>query len=126
VYFLRAIVHDWPDDKAKQILKIIRDAAAPSSKLVVFDAIMPYACEYDGPFAEAVSPVKAPYPLLANLGMGIGGFVTWVDIQVGSFSLHTPPYLIALSRCSTCSTARSALSGNLSSSGNRAAGSSST
>ncbi|KAI0035464.1 S-adenosyl-L-methionine-dependent methyltransferase [Vararia minispora EC-137] len=82
VYFMRAIIHDWPDEKAKQIMKVVRDAAGPNSKLVVFDAIMPYACEYTGPFAEAVAPIKAPYPLLANLGLGLGGFVTLVDIQM--------------------------------------------
>ncbi|KZV63584.1 S-adenosyl-L-methionine-dependent methyltransferase [Peniophora sp. CONT] len=84
VYMMRTILHDWPSDKCRTILKIVRAAAGPSSKLVVFDMMMPYACEYDGPFAEVVSPKAQmpPAPLLANLGMGMGAFVTWVDIQM--------------------------------------------
>jgi hypothetical protein len=90
VYFMRSIIHDWPDDKAKLILKNLREAASPSSKLIIFEMIMPYACEYDGPLAQAMLPFeKAPAPLLANLGMGFGGFVTSVDIQVGSITLKT-------------------------------------
>ncbi|KAI0032886.1 S-adenosyl-L-methionine-dependent methyltransferase [Vararia minispora EC-137] len=82
VYFLRNVLHDWPDAAAARILSILRGASAPESKLVIFDAIMPYACAYDGPFADAVAPVKAPWPLLANMGMALGGFVTWVDLHM--------------------------------------------
>jgi hypothetical protein len=79
---MRFILHDWPDNKCQQILKILREAAGPGSKLVVFDQIMAHACKYEGPFAEVSNPVKAPSPLLANLGMGIGGFLTMIDLQV--------------------------------------------
>ena len=80
--YKRAILHDWPSDKCRTILSVLREAATPSSKLVVFEIMMPYACEYDGPFAEVVGSSKPPSPLLANLGMGMGAYVTWVDIQV--------------------------------------------
>ena len=88
---VRAILHDWPWDKCRTILKVVREAAGPSSKLIVFDMMMPYACEYTGPFADVVNGEKAPYPLLANLGLGMGGFVTWIDIQVS----HTSPALVS-------------------------------
>lgn len=82
VYFMRCILHDWPDNRCMQILKVLRAAAAPSSRLVVFEMIMTHACAYDGPFADVSSPVKAPAPLLANLGVGGAGFMTMVDMQV--------------------------------------------
>ncbi|KAF5377266.1 hypothetical protein D9615_006423 [Tricholomella constricta] len=44
VYFMRYIVHDWPDALVLKILKNIRDAAGPSSKLVLFDIVLPNAC----------------------------------------------------------------------------------
>ncbi|KAJ3845967.1 S-adenosyl-L-methionine-dependent methyltransferase [Lentinula lateritia] len=82
VYLLRLILHDWPDDKCLAILKILRNAAGPSSKLIVFEQIMTYSCDYSGPFADVSNPIKAPAPLLANLGMGAGGFLTMIDMQM--------------------------------------------
>ena len=82
VYFMRLVLHDWPDDKCQQILKILRGAAGSKSRLIVFDQIMTHACKYDGPFADVSNPIKAPSPLLANLGMGAGGFLTMIDLQV--------------------------------------------
>lgn len=81
VYFMRLVLHDWPDNKCLQILQILREAAAPTTKLIVFDQLMTYACDYDGPFSEVSNPTKPPAPLLANLGMGEGGFVTMIDMQ---------------------------------------------
>ncbi|KAJ3864280.1 S-adenosyl-L-methionine-dependent methyltransferase [Lentinula novae-zelandiae] len=82
VYFLRLILHDWPDEKCLAILKILRRAAGPLSKLIVFEQIMAYSCKYSGPFADVSNPIKAPAPLLANLGMGAGGFITMIDMQM--------------------------------------------
>ncbi|KAF8825445.1 hypothetical protein HHX47_DHR7000188 [Lentinula edodes] len=82
IYFLRLILHDWPDEKCLTILKILRRAAGPSSKLIVFEQIMAYPCKYSGPFADVSNPIKAPAPLLANLGMGAGGFITMIDMQM--------------------------------------------
>ncbi|KAF7303731.1 4-O-methyltransferase 1 [Mycena indigotica] len=75
VYFMRVIIHDWPDSNAKSILANTRKAAGPHSKLVLFDLVMPYAC----PTADA-PPV--PAPLLANLGVAGGGFVTALDLEM--------------------------------------------
>lgn len=42
VYFMHSIVHDWSDDKAKEILKNIAGAMEPGySKLVIWDQIVP-------------------------------------------------------------------------------------
>ncbi|KAI0063777.1 S-adenosyl-L-methionine-dependent methyltransferase [Artomyces pyxidatus] len=75
VYFLRSIMHDWPDSACLTILKNLRAAASSSSKLVIFDAIMPYAC-------ADPSGHPSPYPLLGNLGLAVGGFITMLDLQM--------------------------------------------
>lgn len=106
VYFLRLILHDWPDEKCLAILKILRRAAGPLSKLIVFEQIMAYSCKYSGPFADVSNPIKAPAPLLANLGMGAGGFITMIDMQV---KVHLTDLCCAClhqifnCRCSLCS-----------------------
>ncbi|KAI0064236.1 S-adenosyl-L-methionine-dependent methyltransferase [Artomyces pyxidatus] len=78
VYFLRLILHDWRDSKCLEILQHLRAAAAPSSKLIVFDMLMPYACP------DPAGPSPTPFPLLANLGIAAGGFATALDLQMMS------------------------------------------
>ncbi|KAI0059128.1 S-adenosyl-L-methionine-dependent methyltransferase [Artomyces pyxidatus] len=76
VYFLRLVIHDWSTPKSIQILKNLRDAASPTSKLVIFDSIMPYACAD----SDSAGPPPPPSPLLANLGVALGGFITSMDL----------------------------------------------
>ncbi|KAJ7489535.1 S-adenosyl-L-methionine-dependent methyltransferase [Mycena latifolia] len=75
VYFMRVVIHDWPDVTAKEIMANTRKAAGAGSKLVLFDLVMPYACE-----APGAPPV--PFPLLPNLGVAGAGFVTALDIEM--------------------------------------------
>ncbi|KAF7368965.1 4-O-methyltransferase 1 [Mycena venus] len=75
VYFMRVVIHDWPDVTAKEIMLNTRKAASKDSKLVLFDLVMPYACETPG-----TPPV--PSPLLPNLGVAGAGFVTSLDIEM--------------------------------------------
>ncbi|KAJ6460913.1 S-adenosyl-L-methionine-dependent methyltransferase [Mycena sanguinolenta] len=75
VYFMRVVIHDWPDVTAKEIMANTRKAAGKESKLVLFDLVMPYACETPG-----APPV--PAPLLPNLGVAGAGFVTNLDIEM--------------------------------------------
>ncbi len=77
VYFMRMILHDWPDYKALEILKALRAAAGAETKLVVFDGLAVYTCV--DPDATAPAP-PAPAPLLANLGSGM---MTTADLVVG-------------------------------------------
>jgi len=44
VYYARLVVHDWNTAKAIEILKNLRIAASPSSKLVLWDHLVPNAC----------------------------------------------------------------------------------
>jgi orsellinic acid C2-O-methyltransferase len=41
VYILRNILHDWPDDRAAEIVGVCRRAMAPGTVLLVIDAVMP-------------------------------------------------------------------------------------
>jgi hypothetical protein len=41
VYILRDILHDWPDDRAAEILRACRSAMTPGAELLVIDAVLP-------------------------------------------------------------------------------------
>lgn len=41
VYILRDILHDWPDDRAAEILRTCRAAMTPGAQLLVIDAVLP-------------------------------------------------------------------------------------
>lgn len=74
-YLLKSIIHDWSDSYATQILTRIREAAAPGSKLLVIDRILPYACRIAGEDVEALNALgieteDVPEPLPPNLGAG--------------------------------------------------------
>ncbi|KLO13187.1 O-methyltransferase [Schizopora paradoxa] len=56
VFFLKHITHDWSDLYVKKILEQLRDAAGPSTKLVVMDRIIPFAC----PIPEGHDVSKVP------------------------------------------------------------------
>ena len=58
-FFLRVVLYDWPDDLARRILLNLREAAAPETKLLITDFVLPLAC------AEALKVQKAY--LLAGL-----------------------------------------------------------
>lgn len=78
VYFLRAIIHDWPEADCRKILGHIHAAAKPTSKLILLELMAVHACP-----DELTGGRTIPYPLLANLGLAVGGFITVADMQVG-------------------------------------------
>jgi hypothetical protein len=41
VYVLRHILHDWPDDRAADILAVCRRAMHPGARLLVIDTLLP-------------------------------------------------------------------------------------
>ena len=47
-YVLSKILHDWDDDHARKILQVIRGAAPPHARLLVFDAVIPPGNEPNG------------------------------------------------------------------------------
>lgn len=80
VFFMRMILHDWSKEKSVEILTHLRAAAQPSTKLVVFDHIILHACP--DPLMPPENVPNAPWPMLANLGYGIGGITTVFDIHM--------------------------------------------
>ncbi|KAF9492857.1 S-adenosyl-L-methionine-dependent methyltransferase [Pleurotus eryngii] len=70
VFFLRLIMHDWPTKEGVKILQKLHEAAAPTTKLVIVDQVVPYACPNPKALAqiEGATLIKATSPLLANLG----------------------------------------------------------
>ncbi|THH06774.1 hypothetical protein EW146_g9509 [Bondarzewia mesenterica] len=82
VYFLRLVLHDWPQTESKKILKNLREAAGPQSKLVVFDMVVAHACPEATATSDTPPTPKAevPFPLLANYAAG--RFVTMIDLQM--------------------------------------------
>ncbi|KIY67021.1 S-adenosyl-L-methionine-dependent methyltransferase [Cylindrobasidium torrendii FP15055 ss-10] len=76
VYFFRVVLHNWPDKKVVQIMKHLRDVAAPTSKLVVLDPLQEYTC------VEPGKKSKVPAPLLENLGIAGTSVFGPVDFQM--------------------------------------------
>ena len=91
VFFLRVILHDWPDAHARMILLKLREAATEHTKLVLADFVLPLACADDAggnegeeailSCVEGAYSVLAPEPLLANLGKASAN-AYWMDLTV--------------------------------------------
>ncbi|KAF8350308.1 S-adenosyl-L-methionine-dependent methyltransferase [Amanita rubescens] len=82
VFFVKSIMHDWSDKYASKILKQLRDAATPSTKLFIIEFILPYACHETEENVDGITgavPVKAPNPLLANWG-AVNDFTYSIDM----------------------------------------------
>jgi hypothetical protein len=75
VFLLRHVVHDWAAPEASEILKQLASAAAPSTKLVLVEYLLPYATPggASAPPSTVEIPGAArppvPEPLLACAGM---------------------------------------------------------
>ena len=69
VFVVRQVIHDWPDKECLEILRHLRDAATPHTRLMIIDNLMSYACVEEDlrtiPGAERELP---PAPLLPNGG----------------------------------------------------------
>ncbi|EMD39048.1 hypothetical protein CERSUDRAFT_47409 [Gelatoporia subvermispora B] len=83
VLILRGVLHDWSDRYAIKIIRLLREAASPETKLLVVDCIVRYTCS-DNTDAKGIlgaDQVDAPRPLLGNYGIG-GGVDYKLDIQM--------------------------------------------
>ena len=88
VYLLRFIIHDWPTAYAQKILRQLRDAAQPSTKLILADHIAPYLCKSMDTFShiEGAEVEAVPAPL-SNMGIA-GNVVCYMDMQVSVISFR--------------------------------------
>ncbi|KAG6372999.1 S-adenosyl-L-methionine-dependent methyltransferase [Boletus reticuloceps] len=68
VYYLRNIIHDWPDAEAIVIMRNVRSAMAPHSRLLIHDYMLTPASRDLS--AESFGADVAPEPLLPNFGNG--------------------------------------------------------
>lgn len=41
VFYMKRVLHDWPDDLCKKLLRHVVDAMAPDSRLLIGDTVMP-------------------------------------------------------------------------------------
>ncbi|KAF8192783.1 O-methyltransferase [Mycena galopus ATCC 62051] len=70
-FLLCRICHDWSDTYTLRILKHLRDAAQPTTKLIIQERIIPFVCgenEAYGHIPGAMPRTTPPKPLLANMG----------------------------------------------------------
>ncbi|KIJ34904.1 hypothetical protein M422DRAFT_262863 [Sphaerobolus stellatus SS14] len=65
-YYLRHILHDWPNSDCQKILSNIRNAMGPKSRLLIHEFVLQHAVRDT---SEAAAN-QAPEPLLPNYGMG--------------------------------------------------------
>ncbi|KAH7890352.1 S-adenosyl-L-methionine-dependent methyltransferase [Phlebopus sp. FC_14] len=68
VYYLRNIIHDWPDAEAAVILRNVSKAMGPNSRLLIHDYVLTNANRK--PEAEYMGADVAPEPMLPNFGAG--------------------------------------------------------
>ncbi|KAG6915159.1 hypothetical protein DXG01_012954 [Tephrocybe rancida] len=67
IYYLRNILHNWPDIQALQILRTVRKAMSRSSRLLIHDYVLSHIKQTE---LEAAKVEPAPSPLLPNYGAG--------------------------------------------------------
>ncbi|KAH9922934.1 S-adenosyl-L-methionine-dependent methyltransferase [Fomitopsis serialis] len=68
IYYLRNIIHNWPDAEAETILRNVQKAMRPGSRLLVHDYVVQYASRIEGDISDLQE--MAPEPLLPNFGAG--------------------------------------------------------
>ncbi|KAG5723110.1 Sterigmatocystin 8-O-methyltransferase [Termitomyces sp. T112] len=67
IYYLRNIIHNWPDVQALQILGSVRKAMGHNSRLLIHDYVLSHVNQTE---LETAEVERAPYPLLPNYGAG--------------------------------------------------------
>ncbi|KAJ6628890.1 S-adenosyl-L-methionine-dependent methyltransferase [Mycena sp. CBHHK59/15] len=62
-YYIRHVLHDWPDLECKQILNNIRKGVKSTSKLLIHEYVLQH-------IVRGIYTGEAPWPLLPNYGVG--------------------------------------------------------
>ncbi|KAH9888544.1 O-methyltransferase-domain-containing protein [Cubamyces lactineus] len=63
IFLLRLVMHDWPDELCQNILRHLRVAALPQTRLIIGESILPFACRTNDTLAGDYTS------LLPNLGL---------------------------------------------------------
>lgn len=74
VFFIKFIVHDWPDDAALKILLHLREAAGPKTRLFSMDKIIPYTCETK---SSETDGIKYEGPATGEVKNGFGNLLSY-------------------------------------------------
>lgn len=81
VFFMRMILHDWSDEMCIVILKNLRAAAKPNTKLLILELLLSHAIPAATTSDAQENEVKPPAPLLLNAGHG--GIIPYLfDVMV--------------------------------------------
>ncbi len=59
VFMAKYVIHDWSNKYSLEILKRLREAAAPHTKLVLLDKIIPYMCPLSA-IEESANEILVP------------------------------------------------------------------
>jgi len=78
VFFMKSIIHDWPDDDARTILRNLREASSPNTRLFSMDKIIPYTCETGALEVEGVE-IIGPASEDAKAGSGFGNVLSYLS-----------------------------------------------
>jgi len=91
IFLLRLILHDWSDKYARKILRCLRSASTGTTKLIIIDAVVPYACKQGDAYNDIPGGAKitAPDPLIVNFGINsIRTYLTDMNMLVGFNALE--------------------------------------
>ncbi|KAF9228371.1 S-adenosyl-L-methionine-dependent methyltransferase [Gyrodon lividus] len=71
IYYLRNIIHDWPDQESTLILRNVRQALGPHSRVLIHDYVLRQLSRKQAEVeATTLGAVVAPEPMLPNFGVG--------------------------------------------------------
>ncbi|THH16220.1 hypothetical protein EW146_g4386 [Bondarzewia mesenterica] len=70
IYYIRQIIHDWPADDCVRILRNVREAMKPGSRVLIHEYILPSNSSGATSLTNGYVAEKAPEPLLPNYGFG--------------------------------------------------------
>ncbi|TFY75582.1 hypothetical protein EWM64_g8430 [Hericium alpestre] len=84
IYYMRFIIHDWPDANVLNIMRNVRKAMKPSSRYLIHDLVLTVPTDKGASQSKNVNaPAQnAPPPLLPNYGAGgIRPFLADINIM---------------------------------------------
>ncbi|KAI0739183.1 S-adenosyl-L-methionine-dependent methyltransferase [Daedaleopsis nitida] len=86
VFLLARIMHNWPDDACQRILRRLREAATPETRLLIVEQIIPPTTEVLGEETEATSAKVVPNGVSKVFPNGVWNGITngvWNSIANG-------------------------------------------
>jgi len=70
IYYLRNIIHNWPESSAIEILRSTRRAMEPHSRLLIHDYVLQHLSREPLTESGVIGMEEAPTPMLPNFGLG--------------------------------------------------------